>query len=126
MVEQIEGKIFAGVIIMPHPTGPTDPNITALAGALKKKREKFYLVLARHLEKPKRNKKPVNVTKIGKFAQEREAVAVPGKVLGSGEIRKPVNVYALSFSESAREKITTAGGTCEPLERAGKNARILI
>ena len=111
---------------MPHPTGPTDPNVAALAGALKRKKEKFYLVLARHLEKPKRSKKPVNVTKIGKFAQENEAVAVPGKVLGSGEIKKPVNVYALSFSKEAQKKIAAAGGACRPLADADKKARILI
>lgn len=111
---------------MPHPTGPTDPNVTALVSTLRGKKEKFYLVLARHLEKPKRSKKPVNVTKIGKFAYENEAVAVPGKVLGSGEIKKPVKVYALSFSKEAKNKITNAGGQCLALKDADKKARVLI
>lgn len=111
---------------MPHPTGPTDPNTSALASALRRKKEKFYLVLARHLAKSRRSKAPVNVTKIGKFANENEAVAVPGKVLGSGEIKKPVTVYAASFSKEAKRKITAAGGKCIPLAEVDKRARILI
>lgn len=111
---------------MPHPTGPTDPNTSALISALRKKKEKFYLNLARHLAKPARSKIPVNVTKIGKFAHDNEAVAVPGKVLGSGEIRKPVVVYAASFSHEARKKITASGGKCLPLRDVDKKARILI
>ncbi|KHO48044.1 MAG: LSU ribosomal protein L18AE [archaeon GW2011_AR5] len=110
---------------MPHPTGPTDPNTEALIKAMKKKKEKFYLNLARHLAKSARSKVPVNVTKIGKFANN-EPVAVPGKVLGSGEIKKPVVVYALSFSKSARRKITASGGKCLPLQDVDKKARIMI
>ena len=111
---------------MPHPTGPTDPNTQQLVIRMRQKKEKFYLVLARHLAKSKRRKVPVNVTKIGKFAHDNEAVAIPGKVLGSGDIKKPVTVYALSFSKDARKKIADAGGSCLPLEQADKKARILI
>lgn len=110
---------------MPHPTGPTDPNIRMLVSMLSKKKEKFYLNLARHLAKPKRGKTPVNVTKIARFSNN-EAVAVPGKVLGSGSISKPVTVYAVSFSKEARKKITSSGGKCMPLRDADKKARILI
>jgi len=38
--------------------------------------------------------------------------SVAVKVLGEGEISKKLTVTAASFSESAREKITKAGGTC--------------
>ncbi len=111
---------------MPHPTGPTDPNTIKLIRTMEKKKEKFYLRLARHLAKPSRSKKPVNVTKIGKFANSNETVAVPGKVLGSGDITKPVTVYALSFSKDAERKITASGGKCLPLDSVDKKARIII
>ncbi|MFA4819328.1 MAG: 50S ribosomal protein L18e [Candidatus Aenigmatarchaeota archaeon] len=111
---------------MPHPTGPTDPNTRALIVKMKKKKEKFYLVIARHLAKSKRSKVPVNVTKIGKIAMENDTVAVPGRVLGSGEIKKPVTVYALSFSKEARKKITTSGGKCLPLSELEKKARLIV
>jgi large subunit ribosomal protein L15 len=37
------------------------------------------------------------------------------KVLGAGELKKPVSVSAHQFSESAREKILQAGGKVEVL-----------
>ena len=41
---------------------------------------------------------------------------VPVKVLGQGEISKPLTVRAHAFSASAREKIEASGGTCQPFE----------
>ena len=38
------------------------------------------------------------------------------KVLGDGEIGKPLRVVADKFSKSAREKIEAAGGRCEELQ----------
>ena len=111
---------------MPHPTGPTDPNTAALIGSLKRKKEKFYLRLARHLAKPARLKSAVNVTKIQRSAQQHELVAVPGRVLGGGRIDKAVTVYALHFSKEAHSKITKAGGKCLPLDQIDKKARIMI
>lgn len=35
------------------------------------------------------------------------------KILGGGELTKKLNVKANAFSESARQKIEAAGGTCE-------------
>ena len=37
---------------------------------------------------------------------------VPVKILGRGEISKPLTVHAHGFSKSAREAIESAGGTC--------------
>ncbi len=50
------------------------------------------------------------------------------KILGSGEIKKAVTVKAHSFSESAREKITKAGGQAvlipaAPLKRKPAEAK---
>jgi large subunit ribosomal protein L15 len=41
---------------------------------------------------------------------------VPVKVLGEGDISKPLTVHAHAFSKSAREKIEGAGGTCQTIE----------
>jgi large subunit ribosomal protein L15 len=35
------------------------------------------------------------------------------KILGNGEISKALNITATKFSQSARDKIVAAGGTCE-------------
>jgi large subunit ribosomal protein L15 len=41
---------------------------------------------------------------------------VPVKMLGDGELSKPLTVHAHRFSKSAREKIEAAGGTCQTIE----------
>jgi large subunit ribosomal protein L15 len=41
---------------------------------------------------------------------------VPVKVLGQGELSKPLTVHAHAFSKSAREKIEGAGGSCQTIE----------
>ena len=81
-----------------------------LITGLKKKKEKFYLALARHLEKSARSKRAVNIQELKKFSKKYDNLVVPGKVLGIGELDKPVNVYAFSFSKEARMKITKTGG----------------
>jgi large subunit ribosomal protein L15 len=41
---------------------------------------------------------------------------VPVKVLGQGELTKPLTVHAHGFSKTAREKIEAAGGTCQLID----------
>ena len=41
---------------------------------------------------------------------------IPVKILGRGEITKPLTVHAHGFSKSAREAIEGAGGTCQVIE----------
>jgi large subunit ribosomal protein L15 len=41
---------------------------------------------------------------------------VPVKILGQGDITKKLTVHAHGFSKSAREKIESAGGTCQVLD----------
>jgi len=42
---------------------------------------------------------------------------VPVKILGQGELAKRLTVSAHAFSKTAREKIESAGGVCNTLER---------
>jgi large subunit ribosomal protein L15 len=41
---------------------------------------------------------------------------VPVKVLGRGELSKKLTVHAHGFSKTARERIESAGGTCQLIE----------
>jgi large subunit ribosomal protein L15 len=41
---------------------------------------------------------------------------IPVKILGRGELTKPLTVHAHGFSKSARERIEGAGGACRVLE----------
>lgn len=45
------------------------------------------------------------------------------KVLGDGELKRPLKIQAHAFSKSALEKIQKAGGTAEVLSTGGKGAR---
>lgn len=42
--------------------------------------------------------------------------AIPVKVLGRGELSKPLTVHAHAFSATARERIEAAGGSCVLIE----------
>ncbi len=69
----------------------------------------FWQALAKKLNRPRRKAYEVNLFSLEKYAG-KETVVVPGYVLGSGSITKPVTVAALRFSGKAQEKIEKAGG----------------
>ncbi len=73
--------------------------------------------VAERLEKPRRTHAEVNLGRIERYAREDELVVVPGKVLGSGSLRKEVTVAAVDFSGTAETKIEQVGETV-PLEQA--------
>lgn len=62
------------------------------------------------LERPRRLRYAVNLSKINRYSRPGEVVVVPGKVLGAGSVDHAVTVAALGFSEQAVEKIRAAGG----------------
>lgn len=68
--------------------------------------------LAERLSKPSKNHAEVNLSRIQKYGGDNEVILVPGKVLGNGDISKPFEVAALSFSDNARTKIESSGGKC--------------
>ncbi|NHJ85876.1 MAG: 50S ribosomal protein L18e [Asgard group archaeon] len=123
---------------MPKPTGPSDPNTVALIRDLRKKGAKdkkhtFWTDLSERLEKPRRQRPAVNLSKISRYAKNTELVVVPGKVLASGEIKGSYTIAALNFSVVAIEKITKAGGKVISLRDLMdlpateiKNIRILV
>ncbi len=93
-----------------------NPELKELIETLNKKghesKKPFWIALAEGLNRPRRKMYEVNLFRIGKYAKAKETIIVPGTVLGSGEIKKTVNVAALKFSGKAREKIEKVGGKC--------------
>jgi large subunit ribosomal protein L18e len=87
--------------------------------------------VADRLEKPRRTHAEVNLGRIERYAREGETVVVPGKVLGSGVLRKDVTVAAVDFSGTAETKIRQAEGEPIHLEQAvernpqGSNVRVI-
>ena len=84
--------------------------IKGLYEASAKEEAPIWRDVARRLERSSSLHAEVNVGKIDRYAEKNERVVVPGKVLGSGDLTKPVHVAAWRFSASARTKIEAAGG----------------
>ena len=101
-------------------TGTTNPEMRSLIDELKKasamQKIGFWRRIAADLEKPARQRRVVNLSRIDKNANKNELVVVPGKVLGAGEISKSVIVAAWQFSGQAKEKIVKAKGDCMSLQ----------
>jgi large subunit ribosomal protein L18e len=93
--------------------GPESSDVLEVVELLKKKKEgRIWKKVASTLLSPRRNRPSVNVSRIDLYAKENETVVVPGKVLGTGRMTKPVTVAAILFSASARKEIARAGGKC--------------
>lgn len=65
--------------------------------------------LAEELDKPKRRRVAVNLSRISRHSGEGDIVAIPGKVLASGSIGAGVTVAAFSFSDGAKAQIEASG-----------------
>jgi large subunit ribosomal protein L18e len=112
----------------------TNPRLSSLIADLKSAARNsggdVWSDVAERLEKPRRTHAEVNLGRIERYAQEEETVVVPGKVLGSGTLRKDVTVAAVDFSGTAETKIEQVGDTMK-LEQAlednpeGANVRVI-
>lgn len=113
----------------------TSPRLNSLIAELKSTARDtgadVWRDVAHRLEKPRRNHAEVNLGRIERYAREDETVVVPGKVLGSGVLRKQITVAAVAFSGTAETKIEQANAESIPLEQAveqnpsGANVRVI-
>lgn len=90
-----------------------------------------WRAVAERLERPLRNWAEVNLSRLDRYAVGDAPVVVPGKLLGSGEVHKPLTVAAFHSSASARRKVEGAGGRVLPIadlareNPKGKGVRIM-
>jgi large subunit ribosomal protein L18e len=91
-----------------------NPSLLELLGALREAHHKndapIWKEVAERLENSRKNWAFMNVGKISKVLKDGEIALVPGKVLGDGDITRKFDVAAFQFSQSALDKIKTAGG----------------
>lgn len=116
-------------------TGPTNPILFGLVMELKKRSSEqnanIWNRVADDLEKPTRQRRVVNLSRISRFTKENEVIVVPGKVLGSGNLSHKLTISAFQFSNGAKEKIEKAGAKIVPLlelskeNPSGKGIRIV-
>ncbi len=95
-------------------TGPTNillrRTIRELRKAARQHDAPIWRYVAELLDRPRRLRYEVNVSKINRYTKPGDVVVVPGKVLGAGRLDHAVVVAAVGFSEEAVRKITGAGG----------------
>ncbi len=112
----------------------TNPQLIALIDYLNEAADEheaaIWRDLARRLQQSRQRWAEVNVDEIAGHLTDDEVALVPGKVLGTG-IAPAVDVAAFMFSQSARDKIEAAGGTCLTIRELvqqhtdGRNVRII-
>ena len=66
--------------------------------------------IADRLARRRRHWSEVNLSRVSRAAKEGETVVVPGVLLGSGDLTKPVTIATYRASAGAREKVAKAGG----------------
>ncbi|MCH8003278.1 MAG: 50S ribosomal protein L18e [Nanoarchaeota archaeon] len=106
-------------------TGPTNPLLQDLIGELKKRSNEqsvnLWKRIASDLERPTRNRRAVNLSRINRHTKENEIIVVPGKVLGSGMLNHKLTISAYQFSEQAKDKIEKANAKIIPLLELSKD-----
>ncbi len=116
-------------------TGPTNKILQNLIKKLKseshQQKTAVWKRIADDLEKSTRLRRIVNLSRINRFTKENETIVIPGKVLGSGNLKHSLTVAAFAFSQSAREQIENVKGRCLTIQElikqnpSGKNIRII-
>ena len=105
-------------------TGPTNPLLRDLIMELKKRSNEqsvnLWKKVAIDLEKPTRQRRVINLSRINRNTKENEVIVVPGKVLGSGILNHKLTISAYQFSEQAKDKIEKAGAKIIPLLELSK------
>ncbi len=69
-----------------------------------------------------RKKPGVNLSRIAKYAKAGSTIVVPDKVLGAGLLKEKITIAALSFSESAKKMVESAGGKAISIVEAAKKS----
>ena len=86
--------------------------------------------VALELERPTRNHRVVNLSKIEKYCKDNDVIIIPGKLLSGGLLTKKVTIAAYAFSEKVLEK-SSGKASIISIEDAmkkfpnGKNIRII-
>ena len=72
----------------------------------KDKKKDAYANIARVLEASSRKQPSKNLFNLQKmtYIVDGDIIVIPGKVLGTGSLEKKITIYALSVSDSAKQK----------------------
>jgi large subunit ribosomal protein L18e len=105
--------------------------LNRLIDVLKTKKKDMWKLVAEELDRPRRARVQVNISKLDLCFKDGSTLLVPGKVLGSGNTKKNLHVAAFSYSGSAKKLIESSGGKAISIEELlksnedGKNVIII-
>lgn len=116
-------------------TTRTDPNKISLIRSINQagiqNKANIWRKLSEELSSVNRRRVAINLSHINRVSAPEDVIVVPGKVLGAGMLTHKLSIAAESFSESAKEKILSAGGQCLSFEELmktnpkGTNVRLM-
>jgi len=91
-------------------SGPQNEKLKELITSLKEKNYSeevpLFKRIAKDLEKPSRQRRVVNISRLNRHTKEGEVIVVPGKVLADGDLEHSITIFAWKFSEEALRKIS--------------------
>jgi len=100
---------------------PKNPQLRNLIELLNKKSieedNMFWKSVALALNRPRRTQYKINLNRLDKSVKPNETVIIPGTVLGTGDLTKPVTIAAYKFSKEAKKKIEKAKGRAITIEQ---------
>jgi large subunit ribosomal protein L18e len=95
-------------------TVKTNASLVRLIGELKalsrEHRAPLWRDVAERLERRNRNWSEVNLSRVNRTVGEGETAVVPGVLLGSGDLSKPMTIATWRASAGAKAKVVRAGG----------------
>ena len=104
--------------------------IADLKEASRKNEAPLWRSIAARLEGPARNWPSVNVSKLEYNIDKNGKAIIPGKLMGTGIVTKKMTIAAYSFTDSAKEKIQSAGGKCltynEMIKATPKDTDVMV
>ncbi len=105
---------------------PENQHIRNLISSLKTQASKnnapIWRRVASELEKPKKQQRIVNFSRINSFAKNGDILLIPGKLLaGGGKLEKKVTLIPVNASEKAIEKLKDSGSKISTIEEIFKS-----
>ena len=101
--------------------------LAELIAQLRKEPRPIWRRTAELLARSRRNRVEVNLSKLQTY--RNSTILIPGKVLGTGELKKKLHVAAFAFSETARKTIQAVGGktlTIQELKQAHPDGKGIL
>ncbi len=88
-----------------------------LIRALENTKISVWKIVAETLKKARRSRVEANVGRLNRITSDGDVIAIPGKVLGTGNFERKITIGALAWSASVEAKIKAAGSKIMDLEK---------